>query len=509
LSRDETLQLLTRAQAKHRLLLILSEPNVSPSCPESFRHDFPREARAEVKQFIEHHYPLGQALYPVEFFGKFFKSSVFDTETKQLESLLAGVPTVVLYSDLTDEKLYLHLYAWGLPEPLSETIAWNWEAAKEKLESEGQAEKQALREIRKTIVALYQLFAALLADMYYLSVNPLHEPRLFHLAGTADTAAVLVPFLDSLRQFQRQVREAYEQDIRDGTRKPPPRQETPQPGPQLPPVENIHGWPADKVQDLQQRTAAALGKPVVFRDSMKSGGLGLEMVVIPAGTFLMGSPSNESERRDKEGPQHLVTFAKPFAIGKYAVTFEEYERFRQADDEGWGRGRRPVINVSWEDAQAYCLWLSLKTGQQYRLPSEAEWEFACRAGTSTHYHFGNDINQTLANFSEESRRRTFGEPRGFGNPTKTEPVDHYTGNAFGLYQMHGNVSEWCTDTWNDNYEGAPHDGRAWTTDIGADRVMRGGAWLLNTGFCRSAFRVSFAHDYRKFFTGFRCARDLS
>ncbi len=480
------MQLLTRAQAKHRLLLILSEPDVGPSCPEGFRHDFPREARAEVKQFIEHHYPLGQALYPVEFFGKFFKSSVFDTETKQLENLLAGVSAVVLYSDLTDEKHYLHLYAWGLPEPLSETIAWNWEEAKEKLEAEGKTEKQALRDIRKTIVALYQLFAALLADMYYLSVNPLHEPRLFHLSGTADTAAVLAPFLDTLREFQRQVREAYERDIRDGTREPPPRQETPPTGPQLPPVENIHGWPADKVRDLQQRTAAALGKPVVFHDSMKSGGLGPEMVVIPAGTFLMGSPSNESERLDNEGPQHQVTFAKPFAIGKYAVTFEEYERFRRAKDKGWGRGRRPVINVSWDDAQAYCQWLSAETGQAYRLPSEAEWEYACRAGTMTRYHVGNTLQQHQANH-DKPVMATLGAVFGLGG-TGTKPVGQYPGNAFGLYDMHGNVSEWCADAWHGNYEGAPQNGSAWTMDGSATRVVRGGSWDYYPVWLRSAFR---------------------
>ncbi len=221
MSRHETVQLLTQAQAKHRLLLFLSKPDVSPSCPETFRDDLHREARAKVKQFLEQHYPLSDPLQPVEFFGKFFQSSVFDTEVKQLQNLLPGMSAVVLYSDLTDEMFYLHLYAWGLPEPLSGMVEWNWEEAKDKLEASGVAEKQALREIRKTIVALYQICAALLEDLYYLSVNPLHEPQVFHLVGSADTDTALNPYFDKLREFQRQVRKTYEAELRSPKQAPP------------------------------------------------------------------------------------------------------------------------------------------------------------------------------------------------------------------------------------------------------------------------------------------------
>ncbi|MGH8559886.1 MAG: tetratricopeptide repeat protein [Methylococcales bacterium] len=216
LSRDETVHLLTGAKNKHRLLLVLSEPDVSPSCPESFRHDFPREARAEVKQFIEHHYPLSSEYFPVEFYGKFFCSTVFDNQVKQLENTLSVVPGVVLYSDLTDEKLYLHLHTWGFLEPLSKTVVWNWEDAQERLLAEGHAEKQALRAVRQVIVALYQSFAALLADLYYLHINPLHEPVLLGLKENKAIADMMVPHLDYLKTLMNQVKQAYEASLPSG-----------------------------------------------------------------------------------------------------------------------------------------------------------------------------------------------------------------------------------------------------------------------------------------------------
>ena len=279
--------------------------------------------------------------------------------------------------------------------------------------------------------------------------------------------------------------------------------------PVLPPVENIHGWSADKVQALQKVTAEALSKPVVFRDTLASGGEGPDMVVIPAGAFLMGSPDSEPQRSNDEGSQHFVTFSQPFAIGRYAVTFDEYDRFCLATqrppvaDSGWGRGRRPVIHVTWQDAQDYCVWLSAQTGHSYRLPSEAEWEYACRAGTTTPFHWGSTITPKQANYDGNSayNNGAKGEYR-----KQTVPVDQFQTNAFGLYQMHGNVWEWCTDAWHDSYTGAPQDCSAWDL-TGAARVVRGGSWYSYAWFCRSASRYHNDPDYRN--TGFRCARVLS
>jgi len=189
----------------------------------------------------------------------------------------------------------------------------------------------------------------------------------------------------------------------------------------------------------------------VFRDAP----FGPELVVLPAGDFMMGSPSrrpglvNWLQRgeggegrfdREREGPQHRVTIGQRFAIGRHPVTFDEYDRFceakqpKQPADEGWGRGRRPVINISWQDAQVYIAWLSQETGRAYRLPSEAEWEYACRAGTATRYSFGDAITPENANFSDS----------GLG---RTSEVGAYSANPWSLYDMHGNVWEWVEDDW--------------------------------------------------------------
>jgi formylglycine-generating enzyme required for sulfatase activity len=249
-----------------------------------------------------------------------------------------------------------------------------------------------------------------------------------------------------------------------------------------------------------------LGPGQTFRDKLKVGSEGPLMVVIPAGRFVMGSPPDEPGRSGDEGPQHEVRIAKPFALGVYAVTFDDYDRYcaatKQAkpEDRGWGRGNRPVINVSWNDAQAYCAWLCEQTGRTYRLPSEAEWEYACRAGTDTPFHFGARFTTDQANFDGNSTyfRSAKGEYR-----KQTVPVGTFPPNAFGLYDMHGNVWEWCQDAWHDNYDGAPTDGSAWEVGGGVARVVRGGSWNFYPAFARSAFRYHYAPDLRFGGIGFR------
>jgi formylglycine-generating enzyme required for sulfatase activity len=227
------------------------------------------------------------------------------------------------------------------------------------------------------------------------------------------------------------------------------------------------------------------------------------MVVIPAGQFRMGDLSGNDS--NDELPVHEVIFARPFALGKYAVTFDEYDCFAQATgrklpkDLGWGRGQRPVTYVSWDDAVAYCQWLNRKTGQTYRLPSEAEWEYACRAGTTTDYSWGDEIGHNNANCN------------GCGSQwdkQQTAPVGSFAPNPWGLYDMHGNVFEWCADCWNGSYDGAPSDGSAWTTGKCKGRVLRGGSWGFVGQNVRSAFRNYYASSYRNYFSGFRVAMDL-
>ena len=252
-----------------------------------------------------------------------------------------------------------------------------------------------------------------------------------------------------------------------------------------------------------------------FRDKLKVGGEGPLMVVIPPGRYMMGSPPDEPERKDNEGPQHEVIIKTPFALGVCAVTFADYDLFCRntsrelPHDRGWGRVTRPVIDVSWLDAQAYCAWISEQTGYGYRLPSEAEWEYACRAGTTTPFSFGSNISPEQVNY--DGNHPYVGGKMG-QDRQQTVPVQSLPPNAWGLYEMHGNVWEWVQDAWHGSYEGAPTDGIAWVqgragaTDTGASRVVRGGSWGIYAGVCRSAYRYNFQPGGRSINAGFRCAR---
>jgi formylglycine-generating enzyme required for sulfatase activity len=215
----------------------------------------------------------------------------------------------------------------------------------------------------------------------------------------------------------------------------------------------------------------------------------------------MGSPANEAVREADEGPQHRVTIARPFAVGKFEVTFAEWDACVAAggcrhnpDDRGWGRGKRPVINVSWDDiTREYLPWLSRKTGKSYRLLTEAEWEYAARAGATTPYTTGRTITKNQANFEAE----------------RTVEVGSYAANAFGLHDMHGNVWEWVQDCWNGSYSGAASNGSARTAGDCSRRVVRGGSWVASPRFLRSAVRGGYTSIIRIDDNGgFRVARTL-
>ncbi len=253
------------------------------------------------------------------------------------------------------------------------------------------------------------------------------------------------------------------------------------------------------------------------------------MVIVPAGSFTMGSPDEEEGRFQLEGPQREVTIGAPFAVGVYEVTFEEWDACVNAGgcggytpgDEGWGRGDRPVINVSWEDARSYVQWLSRETGEDYRMLSEAEWEYAARAGTATPRYWpgeeeqcahANRLDQDLARTSEgqawmaEYNRLNPAEC-GDGHE-RTAPVGSYPANAFGLHDALGNVNEWTRDCWNNSYAGAPVDGSAWTTGDCSSRTICGGGWLSGSRVLRSAFRLGYPAENRYFLIGLRVARSL-
>ncbi|MEZ5710769.1 MAG: formylglycine-generating enzyme family protein [Blastomonas sp.] len=269
----------------------------------------------------------------------------------------------------------------------------------------------------------------------------------------------------------------------------------------------------------------------IVRDTLSDGALGPVMVVVPAGKFLMGSPENEKGHQFTEGPQIEITIAKPFAVGKYELTWEEWEACvakRGCEDNshkayaanpdpdwtgdaGYGRGARPVINVSWDDADAYVKWLSAETGETYRLLSEAEWEYAARAGSTARFSWG-DAEPTCE--LGKPNRANFNGPHSVGllagcNGRQTEPVGFSAPNAFGLYDMHGNVREWTIDCFHVYLEGIPTDGSAWLTGCargGEGHVFRGGSFTGSVDQMRSASRQ--ATIRREVNMGFRIAREL-
>lgn len=271
--------------------------------------------------------------------------------------------------------------------------------------------------------------------------------------------------------------------------------------------------------NLLKRTIALSGCLLgQFADRLKPGTVfrdveyGPEMVVIPAGNFLMGSPENEEGYYRIDGPQHRVTVARSFAFGRYPVTFEEYDQFccktgrNPPSGKDGARACLPVINVSFVDAEAYLAWLSNIAGQPYRLPSEAEWEYACRAGTTMPFWTGETISTDQANYDGN---HTYGSGKKGEYRAQTSPVDAFESSGSGLYDMHGNVWEWCADHWHENYEGAPTDGSTWSEGGEAwQTVVRGGGWACFPEICRSACRSSGARDDRDKYSGFRAARTL-
>jgi formylglycine-generating enzyme required for sulfatase activity len=270
---------------------------------------------------------------------------------------------------------------------------------------------------------------------------------------------------------------------------------------------NSHGSLLDRRKELAEYPREDLDNGIV-----------LEVVLIPSGTFSMGSPIGKGH--DSEKPQHSVKI-QPFLMGKYPVTqaqwkavaaFPQVEHELESDPAYFKGSNRPVESISWDDAVEFCKRLSQKTGRDYRLPSEAEWEYACRAGTTTLYHFGDTITGEQVNC--DFRTTVVINPGflGFGRieekrgpyRANTTEVGRFPANAFGLYDMHGNVWEWCSDHWHENYKGAPDNGSAWTEGGDASlRVLRGGSWNHDSGYCRPTFRNWGPHDFKNYNLGFR------
>jgi eukaryotic-like serine/threonine-protein kinase len=221
-----------------------------------------------------------------------------------------------------------------------------------------------------------------------------------------------------------------------------------------------------------RRSLSTQKQLVVLGDSVQ-----LEMVTIPGGTFLMGAPAQEHHSKPDERPQHQVT-VPTFQLGRYPVTQRQWQLVMGNNPSHFQGDDLPVEQVDWQQSVEFCQKLSVLTGKKYRLPSEAEWEYACRAGTTTPYHFGKVAQRTAANYY------TFDS----GQPRQTKVVGSFSANTFGLHDMHGNVEEWCADEFHRSYQGAPTDGSAWVDGQGRSYVVRGGSWVIDPGYCRSANR---------------------
>lgn len=229
-----------------------------------------------------------------------------------------------------------------------------------------------------------------------------------------------------------------------------------------------------------------------------SDGVSLTLMLIPGGEFWMGAPEDEPDSRDSERPQHQVTVPL-FLMGRYPVTqaqwrvvagYDREDRKLDPDPSKFEGDDLPVEQVSWHDATEFCKRLSARTGKNYHLPSEAQWEYACRAETDTAYHFGPKLTEELANYDE--------------SVGQTTPVGQYPANRWGLQDMHGNVWEWCQDHWHSNYNDAPSDGSAWIEGRNSGpRILRGGSWNDNPRDCRSAYRINASPVIRNFNIGFR------
>jgi formylglycine-generating enzyme required for sulfatase activity len=231
-----------------------------------------------------------------------------------------------------------------------------------------------------------------------------------------------------------------------------------------------------------------------------------EMIVVPAGQFIMGASENESGSTPDERPQHLVSFSKSFSVGRFAVTFDEWDACVAAagcsyrpSDQNWGRGKQPVLNLSWDDAKEYVSWLSRKTGRSYRLLSEAEREYITRAGTSSAYWWGDDFTTLQANGAD---------PTDHSQPmfAKTVPVDSFSPNPWGFFQVHGNIYDWVEDCGTDSYINAPMDGSAWTAGNCDVHMLRGGAFSRRPETLRSAARVWSGNPNRMIYMSLRVAR---
>ena len=287
--------------------------------------------------------------------------------------------------------------------------------------------------------------------------------------------------------------------------------------------EVINSYPKQRLKEQTKRRAAEIDtakraieteSPAPVKATAGSAPMGIEMVVINPGAGKLGSPGSEEKRQRFENPLRDTQINYQFEVSKYEVTFDDWDKCLsdggcngyRPDDKEWGKGKRPVINISYDDAQSFISWLCSKTGNTYRLLSEAEWEYVARAGQDTPFGYGFKMSAKLANFDGKA---PYGTSEQGGYERKTVPVGQYAPNAFGVHDMHGNVYEWVEDCWNADHSGAVGDGSPRKDGDCKFRVMKGGSWVTHGYQTRAAARVRYVTDYRYDDYGLRLARTLN
>jgi formylglycine-generating enzyme required for sulfatase activity len=495
LSRAEIQAIFSEQKKNHRLLVIASEPDMPEDLPLSFRDGLKKKVRNDLKRFSNNYYAPEQTQGAVEFYGKFFDRAVFDAEIRQLRAVLP-VPTVVIYCDITHHEAYFNVEYLNRGQSFSfNTDSWAWRDAEEQLQKEGIVdEHKRLFEIQNILVKMHQTLLAFLTDWYYLQLSPFYQPQLFELKD--NFSSVLPPewtddCVKILQQIQRANLNAYQAEMK--------RLELEEEKKRTFSFEVVV---VDKYsKEIKRQTQSNKHHIVDLGKGVK-----LEMVSIPKGRVKMGNSDD------------YVAEIESFYMGKYPITVGQFKRFveetryqttaekedgayvrtennldwEKKKDANWRNpyfkqtDKHPVVCVSWLDAVKFCEWLSIEKDKKYRLPTEAEWEYACRGGTTTPFHFGEIITTELANYDGKYLKSRLSPTEGEWRKQTVE-VDYFKHtNNFGLYQMHGNVWEWTCSDWYGDYARTFHKKCSMMDNV--DKSMRGGSWMLEADLCCSGYR---------------------
>jgi formylglycine-generating enzyme required for sulfatase activity len=534
LSRQETELILRRH--RHRLLILTAPPTIANHRSlNTFKNlNFELEMRS-VGDFLSQYYPPHHEEYPVKFYSSYFREPIGDLDVERLHHLLSPVATYIFYGDIKPEGVTVRIAHWGIQgEEVNflPPLTWDWLSAKTAIIDRGCTSTVANQKIVNATIEMHRLLTAYFTDLYYLNLSPNYEPQLLVQPREEFSLPMVSPWLDTLRQFQRDRQTIYQQQLARivATTHPSPPVERVDPSE----IENLRQQLAIEIerretaelllQQLQAERQTSIDidnqrgqlfeffvpttnqRGTIVAETIQQSrcltidlgnGINLELVYIPAGSGMMGSSELDTEK-----PIHQVT-VPAFHLSKYPITQAQYQAIVGDNPSHFRGDNRPVEQVSWWDALRFCRKLSAKTQQTYRLPTETEWEYACRAGTNTAFHFGDGISLALANYH---RNVGYSSSMHSKSREETSNVGSYPPNSFGLYDLHGNVSEWCQDTWHDNYAGAPTDGRAWITMRGTEHdahILRGGSWYYSERGCRSSTRDYYSPDYSSMSIGFR------